>query len=137
MGDIEAAFRATTYRVFGPDGPPIDLRIGGRSVRLDALLERYGCTQWAFVTAWNPGSQPLSAAENAPRQNALIDLLRERRLRWLDGSGIPDRSDWQAEPSVLALGINRDEAVALGRRFGQLAVVVGKCGSAAELVYCG
>lgn len=137
MSDIDAAFRATTYRVFVPDAPPIDLRIGARSVRLDALLDRHRCTQWAFVTAWNPGSQPLSVAQNAPRQTALADLLRQRGLSWLHGSGIPDRSDWQAEPSVLVLGIDRDEAVSIGRRFGQIAVVVGGCRSAAELVYCG
>jgi hypothetical protein len=136
VSDKDAAFRATTYRVFVPDAPPIDLRIGEVSTRLDAVLARLGCGEWAFVTAWNPEAQPLSAADNAPRQNELLDLLRERGLRWLDGSGIPDRPNWQAEPSVLVLGIERADAVAIGRRFRQVAIVVGKCGGAAELAYC-
>jgi hypothetical protein len=34
------------------------------------------------------------------------------------------------------VGISLDEAVALGRRFGQNAIVAGRCGAAAELVYC-
>ena len=41
-----------------------------------------------------------------------------------------------AEPSVLIVGIGEDEAVALGARFGQCAIVVGKRGGTAELAYC-
>jgi hypothetical protein len=48
--------------------------------------------------------------------------------------GIPDRAGWMPEDSLLVLDIPREEAGALGRRFGQAAIVVGGKG-APELVY--
>jgi hypothetical protein len=134
---MDDAFRATVYRVFIPEQAPIDIRIGEGAELLDAILERHGAHEWAFITAWNPGSRPLTAEENDARQAELLTTLRQRGLPWFDGSGIPDRSDWQPEESVLVLDITTNEAVDLGTRFGQLAVVVGQRGGPAELVYCG
>jgi hypothetical protein len=134
--DIDAAFRATTYRVFVPDEPPIDIRIGERSPRLDAILAAYECNAWAFITAWNPGSQPLPRDENAARQMDLLALVDARGYRRLMGSGVPAGADWQAEESVLVLGVPKAEAIELGARFDQLAVVIGARGGAAELAYC-
>jgi hypothetical protein len=136
MTEIDSAFRATTYRVFVPNAAPIDIRIGQRSAPLDALLDARGCREWAFITAWNPGAKALSAAENDARQLQLLSELRQRGWDWLDGSGIPADASWKAEASVLVLGISADDAVVLGRHFGQLAVVTGARGSASELVYC-
>lgn len=134
--DIDSAFRATTYRVFVPNDAPIDLRIGERSERLDALLRERGCDDWVFITAWNPGSRRLSAEENDARQADLLDALQQRGREWLSGSGIPADASWQPEASVLVFGTCRAEAVALGKRFGQLAVVLGTRGGEAELAYC-
>jgi hypothetical protein len=133
---VDDAFRATIYRVFVPDAKAIDIRIGQRTELLDAILESYSASEWAFITAWNPGSRPLAAEENDARQAALLTTLRERGLGWFDGSGIPESADWPPEESVLVLGISQRDAVELGRRFGQLAIVVGKRDGAAELVYC-
>ena len=133
---IDSAFRATTYRVYVPNAAAIDLRVGERSERLDAMLDERGCDEWAFITAWNPGARPSSRSENDARQAALRRALRERGFDWLEGSGIPADGSWQAEASVLVLGMRRREAVELGRRFDQLAVLAGRRGGAAELLYC-
>ena len=133
---LDAVYRATTYRVFVASDAAIDIRIGERSPRLDALLSKHGCNAWVFVTAWNPGSQPLQRAENEGRQSELLALLCERGLQWLAGSGVPPDAAWHAEDSVLVLGIDSDEGVAIGRRFGQVAIVAGTVGCPAELVYC-
>lgn len=93
--------------------------------------------EWAFITAWNPGSRQLALEENEARQAELVGIIRERGWRHFEGSGIPARGDWQAEASVLVLGISQGEAADLGRRFGQNAIVTGRCGGAAVLVYCG
>src|SRR4051812_32445098 len=136
MSGIDEAFRATTYRVFVPGQAPMDLVVGRRSARLDALLARGGVTAWAFITASNPGSQPLAAHENSARHAELLMLLHARGLQWLAASGIPADAGWEAEESVLVLGVSRPDAVEIGRRFGQLAIVAGQRGAAAELVYC-
>ena len=52
------------------------------------------------------------------------------------GRGIPDDSAWEPEESMLAIGVSREEALSLGRRFGQNAVVWGERGGGAELFDC-
>ncbi|HEX2829732.1 MAG TPA: DUF3293 domain-containing protein [Burkholderiales bacterium] len=132
--NLDAAYRATTYRVYAPDA--IDLTIGARSAALDGLLEERRADAWAFMTAWNPGSRQFTEAENARRQAELLALLRDRGFEWLAGSGVPARPDWQPEESVLVLDVGCDEAIAIAQEFGQVAIVAGKRGGAAELVYC-
>jgi hypothetical protein len=54
----------------------------------------------------------------------------------LRGAGAGDDGRWAPEPSLLVLGLPRAEAVELARRFGQEAIVAGRRGAPAELVYC-
>ena len=133
---LDALYRATTYRVYVSGERSIDLSIGERSAALDALLEERRAGPWAFMTAWNPGSEPLPEAENARRQADLLALLRHRGFESLAGSGVPAGADWEAEESVLVLDLERDDAIAIAREFGQVAIVCGVRGGAAELVYC-
>ena len=133
---LDAEYRATTYRVFVPGADAIDLHVGEASAALDALLEGHAAQTWAFVTAWNPASRRLSAEENQSRQAKLLWEVRARGWRSLEGAGVPVRSDWQPEASLLVVGLSKDDAVALGRRFGQNAIVAGQLGEPAELIYC-
>lgn len=119
-----------------PDGPPIDLRVDAHSPRLDALLDAHGARGWAFVTACNPDSRRAPVAQNAQAQAELARALDERGWRRVDGLGIPDDAGWSAEASFLVIGIGWDEAVALGRTFGQKAIVAGERGGVATLIYC-
>ena len=132
----DEAYRATTYRVFVAGEEPIDLRIGERCAALDRLLETCRCDRWAFITAWNPHSQQLPAEENAARQAELVNVLRVRGWVFYEGTGIPGDPTWQPEESVLVLGMSREDAVEIAKRFRQNAIVVGERGGTAELVYC-
>lgn len=134
---LDSEYHATTYRVYGPLGTtPIDLHAGETSARLDELLEDCALEHWAFITAWNPASRSLPADVNNTRHTELLQLVRARSWRFYAGSGIPSNSDWDPERSVLVLGISRDEAVNLGKRFGQNAVLAGQRGGKAQIVYC-
>ncbi len=128
-------YRATAFRVETPDGP-IDIRVGERHPRLDALLSRHNAIAWAYITAWNPRSQPLSADQNALAHHKLIQIICERDFGFYEGDGIPDTEGWAPERSVWIADIGRREAVALGVQFGQNAIVVGKYGGIAELLNC-
>ena len=133
----DAEYRATTYRAYGlPGTTPIDLHIGEVSARLDGLLVSYAIESWAFITAWNPASHSLPPEVNNTRHAELLQLIGERGWRFYAGSGIPSNLNWEPERSVLVLGISRDEAAILGKRFGQNAVVAGHLGGKAQLVYC-
>lgn len=132
---FEDEYRATTYRVYAPGGD-IDLQIDRISPALDALLAQHDVSSWAFVTAWNPHSQPLGAGENAARSAELVRAVQAQGWRYIEGAGIPQREGWPPEASLLVLGITKEEALALARVFGQNAIVAGTRGTAGELAYC-
>ena len=110
---------------------------GSRSSKLDALLRRHGADHWAFLTAWNPGSVSLPRNANDTRQRELENQLAADGYTLLRGKGVGKDPEWPAEDSVLVLGIPRRQAVTMGRRFGQLAIVAGRRGSPPRLVPCG
>ncbi len=133
---LEAAYRATTYRIHAPQGD-IDLRIGGASPALDALLREMGADCWAIISAWNPGSKMQGAATNAAAQACLQEWLSGEGYRWLPGENCADAGGWPAEPTCFVFGISEAAARNGGSRFGQNAVLAGGAGTAPELVWCG
>jgi hypothetical protein len=129
--ELIEAYRDSDYVVFLE--PHLVLRVGEPSERLDRLLEVHGAATAAFVTAANPHSRRKSAAENAEAMAALEGMLEAAGYPRYPGEGRNEERTWR-EPSVLAVGIYRDNAMALGRLFGQNAVVFIEKGRPAELV---
>jgi len=131
----EAAYRATTYAV--ADGAHrLAIRIGERCAPLEALLAARGLDEWAYLTAHNPRGLRADPAANAAAQARLEAELAAAGRPFLRGASLGDGGDWPPEPSLLVLGLARAEALALARRYGQEALVTGRCGEAAELVFC-
>jgi len=131
----EGAYRATTYAV--ADGAHrLAIRIGERCAPLDALLAARGLHEWAYVTAHNPGGLPADPAANAAAQARLEAELAASGRPVLRGASLGDGGGWPPEPSLLVLGLPRAEAISLARRYGQEALVTGRCGTPAELVFC-
>lgn len=137
MTDLELteSYTATTFRVNGPVDA-VDIRVGHRHPAIDQLMGDASPSEWAFITAWNPRSELLAAEQNEAAQSALLRVVRERWLRFYEGSGIPDSPGWAPERSVWIAGISRADAIGLGIQLGQNAIVVGKIGGIAELVNC-
>lgn len=132
---LEGYYKATTFRVETADGP-IDLRIGENNPGIDDLLTKHKATEWAYITAWNPGSLPLPADENALAHKKLLQIIQDRGFVHHLGEGIPDQDGWAPERSVWIAGMGRQDAVKVGRQFGQKAIVVGSLGGLAKLVFC-
>jgi hypothetical protein len=132
---LERAYRETTYRVLVSGEAPIDLHAGVRSVALDLLLARAGTRDWAFLTAWNPGSRVLPAWRNAQRQRRLLAVLGAGPRVVLPGAGIPASEDWEPEASVFVAHLPLPRALRLAAAFGQLAVLAGRRGRPAELTW--
>lgn len=122
--ELEAAYRATTYRVFLPGGA-MDLRIGTASPALAAWLADNEVEDWAILTAFNPGSQPLAAAANLERQSALEVALLEEDFEPFAGENVADDAGWPAEETCFVPGMEADEAMAVAAGFGQNAIVCG------------
>jgi hypothetical protein len=132
---LESAFRAAEYWVEPPGAEPLCLKIGQGSVAWDALLEDAGARRWAIVTAWNPPGRAPDGDANEAAQHALEEVIRSAGLTaWPGHNQAPDGS--HREPTFVILDLPADQAVALGARFAQAAVVAGELGGPARLLSC-
>jgi hypothetical protein len=130
--ELAAAYENAEYVVFG--GRDIVLKVGKPSRELDALLEFHRADTAAYVTAANPRGERRSDEANAAALSALNDLIAAAGYPRYMGEGRDPRGVWPAEPSVLVIGIYRENAVALGRLFEQNAIVFAERGRAPELI---
>jgi len=122
--DLRTAYLKTTFIAETPEAA-VFIRVGRTNGALDDVLRRHGCSSWAFLTAFNPGSVPLGESENQARQHRLEQELRSQGYAFFPAKGEPDLKDWRAERSVLVLGISRDDAVRFGKQYGRNAIVAG------------
>ena len=65
------AYLATDYVVFSK-GRTVSIRVGQRSLIVDALLTRMGARTGAFITAWKPFSKSQSVGTNAQRERGQL-----------------------------------------------------------------
>ena len=127
--DLIEAYNCTEYRVLGTE---IVLQIGEHSQMLDVLLNQYHQQDWAFITACNPGSKPLSDEENRLRHEQLKISLG--LYSYFEGEGVGENPPWPPERSLLVIGINRSKAIEIGNQFVQNAILVGRIYLPAELL---
>ena len=132
QSELESFYLAASY-VVDDGGVRFTIRFGDDNEELQHLLSSRGAGTWAFLTAYNPRSQPLPAEQNEARQLELTKLLDQQNYRYLRGRGEGD--DWQ-EPSLFILDIDRGSAVAIGKQFEQNAILWARRGNAPELVWC-
>jgi hypothetical protein len=132
---LAEAYESTTFTAATELGR-IEIRTGATPDLLSTLMAKHECTAWAYITACNPASAELMPSENDQHQAQLRAELAAGGYRIYDGEGIGDNPAWAPESSFLALGISCQDAVALGRKFGQNAIVVGSTSDVAKLVWC-
>lgn len=129
------AYLRTTFTADTPGGP-IEIRPGSSNAALDAVLRAHRASEWAYVTAYNPGSLVTPESTNRLAHEKLCAHVHQRGWVSFDGHGVGPDGDWPPEVSLLILRVSSLEARALGKKFGQLAVVVGRIGGPARLQAC-
>lgn len=127
------AYRQTRFTVFA-EAVAFTLREGEYSPELAHLMAAHSAKSAAFITAENPASIPASAQENAQRQAALKADLDALRAIVLPSEGQGTDAAWPPEASWLAVGLTREQACALGTKFGQNAIVCIEADAIPELV---
>src|SRR5574343_256933 len=132
--DLEAAYRATTYRVFLPGGM-CDLRVGVANEALRCWLETAGCTQFAIITAYNPGAVVVTDAVNAERQAQLECDLLEGNYEPYAAENLPDAADGPAEEGCFVPDLAPEDACALAADYGQNAVIGGGADGVPHLIW--
>jgi len=131
---LEAAFRATDYVVALHSGPLV-LAVDRPAPPL-ATLVRTHPPGAAFVTAVNPGARRLSETANRARNRALRARIADAGLQALPAFAEARDRSWPREDAVLVLGVDRGTARALGRAFGQAAVLWAGADGCPRLVWC-
>ncbi|GLQ97434.1 DUF3293 domain-containing protein [Dyella mobilis] len=104
-------------------------RGGWVSIHVDAALPStlhtlIGERNWAFITAWNPGSQPQPRAQNHAAQHALLASLRRLPRTIAIRPGIGVGGAWR-EASLFVVGPNLADIDELAQQFQQNAYVHG------------
>lgn len=121
------AYLRTEYHI----GAPLNLclLVGQKSVGLPEM-------PWAYLTAWNPHSILRSEAVNRENQSELENRLLSRGVRYIPGMAHDPLLQWPDEEGALAMGLEREAALELGREFGQNAILVGVGEGTVQLVRC-
>jgi hypothetical protein len=129
------AYLRSTFIAQTPNGK-IEIRPGSRTAALDDILRERRVAEWAYLTAYNPGSKVTSDEINKRAHEELRSIVNDRGLTAFEGHGVGSEGPWPPEVSLLVIGLSMDDAQALGRRFGQLAIVVGRARAPATLLAC-
>lgn len=119
--DLIRAYRSARYRVQASPQPFV-LTVDAHSSRLAALICKLPARTAALVTACNPEGVLLTPQENRVAMAQLRSELRGRCAGLLDAQNSGAAGDW-TEPSLLVLGLSREAACALGRRWRQNAIL--------------
>ncbi len=130
--ELDFAFKSTDYIVLKNEIIPSDVIL-----KIGIVNDINGITkisEWVFITAWNPLPEILSDAENIKRNNELFNELLSLGYVCHLGKGVSSDGKWQ-EDSFFIENINRNTALSLANKYGQLAFVYGTLNTAAELVY--
>ncbi len=112
-----------------PPGGRIALIIGRVPELPGAMDVGAGC---ALITACNPGSVVRSDADNEAANALLRERLTQVAATIFAGDGGSADGAW-SEPSWFALGIAPEAAGALGREFGQYAILAARAHEPLEL----
>lgn len=123
--DLRAAYLATDY-AFEAEGQTYILRIGEKNSQVRELFAKHGVQVSAYITACNPASLALGDIHSTLAIRALRRDLKggdDRPRAVYEGAGQDCAGVWPPETSLMVLGIDRANVEALGRRYGQYAVV--------------
>lgn len=130
---MRAAYAATEYRVW--DGERwLAARLGQAAPEIERLLDRLDARCGTFVTAWNPRSEPATAAENDAAAAALAAEIAARSWRALPHQGVGDDPAWPPEQGWFVLDLDEVAILTLAEAYGQNAVVRIERGRSAGLI---
>ncbi len=129
---LRAAYEKADYVVLFE--PELVFHVGEASLGLDEVMAADGAFTAAFITADNPVGMVQDEQANLIAYLALSEALEPLGYATYRGEGRDPSGEWRAEASVLVVGIPREEAIDLGERMRQNAIVFIEKGRAPELV---
>ena len=119
--DLLKSYKLANYHVDA--SPSFILKIDIHSPELESIYKTSHKHTAAFITAFNPYSQELSAQENKDRNHKLEELIQSLHFDYMRGEGKCGDGDWDGEESFLIFGITEKQASKIGKEFEQNAIV--------------
>jgi hypothetical protein len=112
------AYREAIYVVHLGDRE-IALQVNKTSPQLASLMAEWEVSTTAFLTAFNPYSITLDSHENEVRQKKMLADAQPMCSKIFPGIGRDKNDQWPHELSMLALGINLQDAQTLADQYEQ------------------
>lgn len=126
--ELIAAYNATDYKVYSP---AVIITVGKLNKNLDQLLLENNETDWTYITSCNPYGRDCSEDENKNYYESLLQYVSDNKYFEGEGQGID--TTWPAEKSILIIGISASQAIEVGNKYNQNAILLGKMGQVAAL----
>ena len=127
--ELLQAYEATCFSIVAPK---IDIYLSKENVALQQFLMENHFTTWCFITAWNPFSNTLSLVDNIARNIELEKDLSAYQV--FSAEGKDALGIWPPEISFFVGNITKEQAVLLGKKYEQNAIVFGEVQKNADLV---
>jgi hypothetical protein len=116
------AYLAAHYSfISGSDRVPV--RIGEACLAAARLISELQCPGAFYITAYNPRSKARTSDQNATASTELLAALEVMPVRVLGAIGEDPEGTVPPEPGFMVFGPAQKDAEALGKRFGQNAIV--------------
>jgi len=129
MNSLIEAYQNTKYKIFELD---LTIEIGKFNKEIDVLLQKNNSNEWAFITAYNPYSKVVSDEENNIRHDELKELTKSYKT--FEGHGVGEDPTWEPELSLFIIGISKKDAIRIGNKYEQNAIVYGQTNQAPQLL---
>jgi hypothetical protein len=126
--ELIEAYKDTDYKVYSP---AIIITVGKLNKDLDKLVLENNETDWTYITSCNPYGRDCSEDENKNYYESLLQHVSNNKYFEGEGQGID--TIWPAEKSILIIGMSASQAIEIGNKYNQNAILVGKYEQAAEL----
>lgn len=127
--ELLLGYEATCYSVVNPK---IDIYLKKENAELNPFLREHNFTSWCFITAWNPFSKALSLEKNKGLNELLEADLKGYNI--FSAEGKDTLGDWTPEISFFVGNISREQAIFLGEKYEQNAIVFGAVNELPELI---
>jgi hypothetical protein len=115
------AYKTACFRVLIEDG--FILRLEEVNHQLVSLFDKNQVESATFITAYNPFSQPTTEHENIATQAEMQAEITSLNLSSYPGQGEDPTGQWPGEVSTLVMGMGLEEAMVLGVKYQQNAII--------------
>ena len=126
------SYKDANYHIY--DKPLFVINVGSKCSGLNKLYDKYGVSEAAVLTAYNPMSQKTSDHDNKRNNQQLELILKDQKLPFIRAEGICPDNKWPGEESFLVLGMKLNAAKELGKKFNQNAIVWSDQSAISQLI---